>query len=491
MRSATFFSAVLMSVGVAALPMRATRAQASSSALSPTQLIDPLGGLALGAGLQMFADEVNTIVNTAGTNGKLIAIEAGKQLWLTINNAKLAYADEREKTFKQLNVSVQGNIQTLYGALQTFKIDGFAKSEEILKGAQQVANTLPMSNKEPQVTGYAPYFIITAASSVQPASAIVLRAPQAVTLQDARPSARIDTASTAVEFLGGEFNPIRPTATVIEDPVRLEVNGNFVWAPKKGFTPLLLVGPDTVRPVVTTTSKLMYLVTRKVIGAPDPTKAGYTRLQVAMPYQTGWWLWKKRRQSTFDLLLASLPPEPGVIEMVGQVPGVTTLWRSRATELIRQHSNDDDLDLAHCGPAPIDGFQIEPTSVAFHAEWWQGKNPDDWRYFQASTNPAACYRVQTVHRVWGTSGKANFRLGWREYKEVTISTPKTDSFSLTWGGSRAFTYAPGQWKLIFRSFDGQVQEIVNATGPQNRFLRLAVTPTDVTVYFPRAEELRW
>jgi hypothetical protein len=92
--------------------------------------------------LQAFADKLNTIINSAGTQGRLIAIEAGQQIWLTIYNAKLAYADERNKTFAQLNATIQGDIQTPYTALDTLEREGFAKSEEIIRQAQQVPGPL-------------------------------------------------------------------------------------------------------------------------------------------------------------------------------------------------------------------------------------------------------------------------------------------------------------------------------------------------------------
>jgi hypothetical protein len=463
---------------------------------------DPLGGAILGVGLQFFADKLNTLINNAGTQGRLIAIEAGQQLWLTIYNAKLAYADERNKTFNQLNQTIQGNIQTLATALQTLENEGFAKSEEIIRQAQQVANTLPFGNKEPQVRGYSPYFVI-ASDHVEAGRGATFRTSDFVKIPPEQVTPNHPAALNATvfgppngqnpELTAGTYAPGVQSARLTEDPVRIEINGNFLDAAKNGYTPTLRLDGESFQPAVTT-QQLIFLVPRAKLKPAPAGSLSYTTFNLVVPYHTGWWLFKKRKEATFQTLLATLPPIPGELSIEATVPTTITEWRNMIyprNDTIKQHSNDDDLDLVHCAVPPLGGWTTEPTSVRFVEHWHQGQNPDDWRYYLQATNPQACFRVITVKRTWGTSGKVNFQIGAREFWTHEVPTPVLEKPVMKWGESKIYRFKPGEWKITFTTFDGQKQEFTNSTGPQNRFLRLSVTPTDVTIFFPRASELRW
>jgi hypothetical protein len=456
----------------------------------------------LGVGLQFFADKLNTLINNAGTQGRLIAIEAGQQLWLAIYNAKLAYADERNKTFAQLNQTIQGNIQTLYTALDTLEREGFVKSEEIIRQAQQVANTLPFGNKEPQVRGYSPYFVL-ATDHAESQRGVSFRTDDflkippdqrtpdhraAVNLQNIGPPSGQNPELTSGMYTAG-VQPVR----LAEDPVRIEINGNFLDAAKEGYTPTLRLDGESFRPAITT-QQLVFLIPRAKLKPAPAGGLSYTTFNLVVPYRTGWWIFKKRKEATFQTLLATLPPIPGELVVDGSVATTTTDWRTMVyprNDTIKQHSNDDDLDLVHCAPSPLGGWITEPSSVRFIDHWHQGQNPDDWRYYFQSANPQACLRVITIKRTFGTSGKVNFQIGANEFWTHEVATPVQDKPVMKWGDSKNYKFKPGEWKITFTTFDGQKQEFTNATGPPNRFLRLNVTPTDITIFFPRANELRW
>jgi hypothetical protein len=471
------------------------------------QLTDPLGGAVLGIGLNSFADRLNTIINSAGTQGRLIAIEAGQQLWLTIYNAQQAYAAERDRTFRELDAVVQGNIQTLATALDQLEREGFARADEIMRQTQQVANTLPFSNKTPQVRGFSPSFVIHGAEAAALAASFRQGAPELtpdtgfspVSLASGREladsllrlAATPAVLATAARTSRAELLPDERSPGVTPDVVRLEVNGNFADAAKPDYQPQLTSGETTLSPAVVTTQQLVFLVPRARFAVSPGATLGYTTFELRVPFKPG--LLSRRQVARFNLMIASLPSIAGSIAFTGTTSSMQREWRNeRRTGVIAQHSNDDDLDLVHCGPAPLDGWIVNPDSVAFRVESSEGQTPDDWRYYLQSTNPQPCYRVITVKRTWGTSGKLNFRIAWNEYRDRPVPSRTAETFQMRWGQSRVFQFTPGQWQAVLTTFDSIVpQEFSDAASFRNRFLRVTQTSTHVTLMFPRADEIRW
>ena len=60
----------------------------------------------------------------------------------------------------------------------------------------------------------------------------------------------------------------------------------------------------------------------------------------------------------------------------------------------------------------------------------------------------------------------------------------------SWGGSAAFPYAAGTWKLILDAFDGRRYEYDSAAA-DNPFLRIFATPDFLTVSAPPASKVDW
>jgi len=260
---------------------------------------DVLGGLTLGAFLNKALDQVDQAIVDARNSGNAVAVEAGRETALAIQNAENAYSDQLNKTADQLNNSVlktAGQIKTLTDdiANKTNMTVDMATTR-----AQAIVNTLPFSNKEPQVTSFAPRYVVP---------------------KDG-PSNNLE-----IDFLGNFPNSSRP-----------------------GYQAYLKAGGKMYQ-AHNTTNKLTFLVPQSALFSD--TAARVDKLQYADASLVVPWLAPRffslmnvRREDQYNVLVGSLPSSPGEITVLHTVSGTNPATKPFCSGNMHQCSTRENVEI--------------------------------------------------------------------------------------------------------------------------------------------------
>ena len=120
--------------------------------------VDPLGGLALGAGLKVFSDHMKEILEKAIGGGLMLEIQAGGQVGILIQQANAAYQNDLDLTYAKLNAAEKQTVDSIASLMNDYSKQVYSQAKDIVSRAQQAANTIPFSKTFPQLTSpdYAP-----------------------------------------------------------------------------------------------------------------------------------------------------------------------------------------------------------------------------------------------------------------------------------------------------------------------------------------------
>ena len=385
-------------------------------------------GLTVDAALNVAADRVDSSVQKAGAVANGVVIRAGSEVNAEIGNFRAAYKDMLDKTVSSLNSTATAQLSQIFSDANSLERQTAADATRVVQLGQQVANTFPIANKKPQITLIDPTYEVYA-----------------------------------------------PART---DDIPLTVEGNFVDAADKNYTPWIEVGAKHISPVHITTQHLLFMIPRGVL-APNGHPTSFVKLPIVIPYKEGL-LFKSRRESKFFALIVGLPESPGKISLEIR----TTVSTSR-TDHIRapqdnMQSDRDDHEEVRCGPNESD--PINPNSAKVVFEHTEGSS---WTYHPVRlNNPSVCFWFRTEHHGIGTSDKLWWHYEYDVTRADTLKNTSTQTISLKWGESQVFLVTAGNFTVRFDSFDGSHQEYL-AQNHNNRYidistegagLRLAVRP---------------
>jgi hypothetical protein len=141
--------------------------------LGMTSSCTPDSGITLGLMLNQLADQVQTIVRTAGQAGRGVVVQAGSEVYLAIQAAKVAFGDSLDKGIDKLDKVAERKLQELETLVHDLQQGTTDLAKDIAARAQQLVNTLPFANMTPQVTSFGPSLLPWESRS---ASALVLNA---------------------------------------------------------------------------------------------------------------------------------------------------------------------------------------------------------------------------------------------------------------------------------------------------------------------------
>ncbi|MCJ8211031.1 hypothetical protein MUY27_15035 [Mucilaginibacter sp. RS28] len=360
-------------------------------------------GIAVGVLLNQLMDRVENAIQLAENAGKGIIIQGGSTLYLSMENAKIAYAESLDKTFDHVDQSTQGVINQLTALTIQLERQSVDDVSEIVSKAQVITNSLPFSNREPQIAQFSP----------------------------------------------GYFAPTNQAYQV-----SVEIKGNFFYAGDNGFTPVLKVNNKVFTPVQNTTQTLKFLIPVTDLAPTLNNTFSYSKAEVIVPYKTGF-IFTRRREADYNLLLGVLPGSPGAIKIKHKSIRTVHEEQRRSTQTWSQHSSNDDITQTYCSDG-FPGWHIKDPSCV--VTWSQGNENDQWSRSLVSYNPQVCYRINTVHHPWGTSGKVNFHFEFTIERDNQVEEWLEDQVVLNWGESKVFNFAPGTWTVSIDSFDGKHNE---------------------------------
>jgi hypothetical protein len=214
-------------------------------------------GKALGELLSGMREQVDTAITNASNQGQILAVTASGQLDLAITNAESAFAEDLKKGINDLDAATQATINRLQVLVDDLASTEQAILNSAIDGSQQLINSLPFTNKNPQVRIYSP------------------------------------------EYLGRRGSK-----------VLIRVSGNFVYAMEQKKAVTLAVGDQTFSTAAgeNITTSVAFSVPASAFPQATDSPEPIT-LTLTAPYEKGS-LFKKIVPGTFHLLVTSLPANP-------------------------------------------------------------------------------------------------------------------------------------------------------------------------------------
>jgi hypothetical protein len=405
--------------------------QAAQAAPQPAQ--DVPGALTLGLVLNHLMDQLQQAIEAARNAGLSLEMEAGRDATIAIQNAQNAYAASLDKTMDRVDQTTRQTIDQLSSLVNDVTHNVFHNLDEVTQRVQQIVDSLPFRNQEPQLTKISPRFVV-------------------------------------------------PSRTAYPAIIRLD--GNFEASARPGFAPVLKVGAESFPATALSTQALAFSVPVNKLfpGDAGGSLFAFTSINVEVPWESCSvrviWCWAHKRETdTYKLYVGALPHSPGKLTMG---------WRtSHSQRNVKQYispafylssasdgGNNDHIDVpfsVHAEP----GWHIQMGSSSF-SEANPPSEGERSHTFVSDDGDVAIYRVTTIHKAWGTSGKTLFSIVFTEYQDVDVPDDHSEMINLAWGDSKVFNYPLTTWKLSFDAFDGAHSEFVNADDT-NRFVKVRNT----------------
>jgi hypothetical protein len=408
-----------------------------------------VGTLLLSVVLNNLLAKVNETIQTAGTVAAGTAMLAGTTLNATIDNARVAFFKDLDKRIKNLNKATRDRIEQIQELVDKFSKNLHQNVEDITSSAQQIANSLPLSNKEPQVRDYTPDFVAGAAPGT----------------------------------------------------VRVRVRGNFFYASRKKYEPTLVAGTLKLKPTEATTQRLSFEVPPAALPTGSPSAIVSTTLRLVVPYSRRFLLvFKRARRATFQVQLGIVPSSPGVLAYTPTVDVPQSSRNTLTSGTIKVDSDArDQTETALLGPLYAGGgCQLLTDTAQFVRIWSRGHENISWKWRWVNlTSAGALAEIAAIDHPWWDIYADG---GLEGYIQVDQSCNYTipvqqqpQALSLHWGDQTVInTAGTTGWKMVFSSFDGRTVEIGNQ-GYNERFLRVSCcTPEgDLTLQAPNLDDVRW
>jgi hypothetical protein len=399
------------------------------------------GELAIGALLAQLTNDVNNVVANAGAQAQATTYGAAAALQAAISQEESAFATDLNKGIDHVDSVVANNINRLKALVTDFQSHNQQLVSKSLTEAQLLLNTIPFSNKNPQVSSYSPIF------------------------------------TTA-----------RPGTTV-----EVHVHGNFVYAFQKNLLPTLKIGGAVYQPNLNTTADLGFAVPAAVFSAPTD-RLGHLELELVAPYEKGV-VFRSVHPGIFRLLVATLPPSPvKAATITDTVPVGGTIQQGRTSppspgqyELNSYDCNDH----TEHGYAEADqGWSIVPTS--WHAIYTELVNADHTHLSVKATTAAIniVYSTQSdcFLGIGHGSGEVHFYIDYQEQQPNSATQQKTISLNIGWGDVAVVPVTKNKWHLDATLFDG-TQLAATDTDHSSPYLKIDNEGENVRIAAPATESL--
>jgi hypothetical protein len=410
-----------------------------------------VGSISVGAVIARLGDQLASLIDQARNAGNALQMEAGREVYLALQNAKNAYSESLNETFDRADKSVKSTISQLHSAADDVSRNAFGSLDQLTRRMQTTVNSLPFRQHQPQVAGVRPRFL---------------------------------------------------TPTSSGTPLQVTYEGNFEFASRTGFTPALSVSGHVVPVVNNTTQELGFQIPRSLLGIPGSIAADavhYIPVELSVPWQESklFGIRRSRRTDTYRLLVGVLPASPGQISVTHYTTrDVVERRRFSSNEFVQcslaECGNNDHLDVPYC-VSPDAGFTIVRGTSSFDQRWNEGQNSHT---FVSDDGGKACYNVSTVHKTIGASGKAIWRISFDEEKRTAVPdstvTIVNDSqkIGLHWGDQLTFPYPAGSYLVQFTGFDG-TRGAFRSADASNRLLTIADQAGNLVLVAAKPASLVW
>ncbi|MEH1056838.1 hypothetical protein V6U89_16725 [Micromonospora sp. CPCC 206171] len=377
---------------------------------SPAAVVNPIGGV-----LGSLEATVNGIIDEAGRQGQILTVTAGGQVYLAINNAESAFATALNTGIDKVDDATRRTIEQLQAMVKQLQSGATELLNAATNDAQQLINSLPFTNKNPQVRAFSP------------------------------------------RFVGGAKN----------EPVPVSVQGNFFWASEKKLDVTLQVGGVTYKAAENLTSDVQFLVPANVFPS-SPDRAQQVSMELHAPYEKGV-IFKSRPIGVFHLMVTVLPSAPTKrVTVTNDEPIQSTEYRTISAPAggtgwdLRSWDGCRDKNDTHTISA-ADGWTIDVPSVAIQ---YGMQTPDALAANATLDSVSPTGFVVSGHTIAHCflgiskgSGSLNYSVTYTESRPVhsTNTTVRTlDPFS--WGSQQVIPVTRGKWRVHAELWNGSVVE---------------------------------
>jgi len=402
-------------------------------------------GLIVGDLLQNLTGDVNSVVANTGAQAQAATLSTAGAVQDAISNAESAFATDLNKGINEVNDSERRSIEQLQTLVNDLQRGIAADLKTAISGAQQLINTLPFTNKNPQVTSYSPQFAAPGSNA----------------------------------------------------QLEIRIEGNFVYAFQRGLTPTLKVAGVTYRPNLSTTQELGYSVPSAVFSASASTFTSVS-MELDTPYESGL-IFKSIHPGTFRLLVTVLPPSPvrsltltnttsqtgTATKMVTAPPGASTSgggWHEDSFDC-----NDHSLTES---PAADQGWAIVPSSVQIG--YSENKNPNSANVAEATSLSRVTVTANTKAACFlgisDGSGDITFFVTFTEQMPTQTTSQTSTPLKVGWGDQLVEPVSRGQWRIAAELFNGQQLQF-DSSNNANAYVSVIDQGTTVQISTPSTASL--
>lgn len=377
-------------------------------------------GKLLGVLFDRVNETIENSIQQTESAGVDLEIEAGREIALAIEGVKNRYKESLDYTLDRVSVEAKKAFNQLDTMVQSFEKMERDELDDLKSRAQQLANTLPFSKKEPQLTRVEPQYLVLG-----------------------------KTASVVVRFVG-----------------------NFVWSGKKGFEPSLKMQDLDCRLIQSTTQKLEFEIPRSLMKG-QAYQYGYQLGHLKVPYDDGW-VWSHRNEFDYKVGLGLLPLSPGKITVEYATKRQETVTRNQDSRYFKENGNDYYPQHWHTKVEtvyPAKGWQIDVTKAASLKVFHEHGNHQ--QSIESVTPTAITCKVGLYCKSGSDIGIFHFCVNYYECQEKTVVDIREEEVKLQWGDSAVLTPKEGETvsRVRFSAFDGSKQEF---SGPDQSRLYLKV-----------------
>ncbi len=379
----------------------------------------------VGIFLGKLVDQVQQAILDAQNAGLNLEVEAGREVSIAIENAKNAFSQSLNEAMDRIDRTARSTLDQLSSMVQEVQERNQIALKTIAARVQQLINTLPFAQLQPQVTDVSPRYIVPARQSY----------------------------NVSIKFFG-----------------------NFPFSSLAQFKPLLSIGGQKFAASENTTQELDFSVSSTVLFPPtsvDPLKCSLVSAELSLPWERSeWWGLKKVSEvAQYKIQIGALPSSPGRITFQYTTPRVVT-ERQRFVQGVfhlsstREAGNNDQKDVPFTVTPHAGWHVIRGTSrVERYLPHGECTRP----YFVSDAGDRVTYKASTIHISAGSAGIMDFCIGFDESREYTVQDPHTQNVALHWGDSVVLAQNVG--KLVFDAFDGSHAEFAGAD-LSNRFIKI-------------------
>ncbi len=364
---------------------------------------------------------IQSAISAAENAGMNIEIEAGRQVAIAIENAKLAYQDSMEKTLDKVNDTIRNSINALSSMVQDVQDKNDKTLHEIEQKATEWIMALPLAGWQPQLTKVRPKYVVI-------------------------------------------------TPTVHQSMVHF--NGLFKYAANPKYMPTLELGPTTYKPENTTNQELGFTVN---ISNGLMDKCAYTVGTLKVPYENGW-IWSDVKTSEYKVWLGALPLLPGKINVYYTSTVIDKATKHIVSGTIKAWADKDypaQWVTKTFTVYPERGWYVIPSSVT-------GPFVHPGAHGSHSTPAIKSIDPNQIVTEIGLSaidgkhmGRVEYHVEFDQVQDVVVKHSRQEAITLPWRDSKVIEPQKGEEvsKIAFDAFNGHHYEFA---GPDlsNPFLKI-------------------